>query len=337
VPDISAGEHPGLNTVTHMRDAVFFEGPTAGRKLNRFWILLGLAAVIATTGVVGDSTATVIGAMIVAPLMLPIQGTMLAVVLGDRRQVARSVGLVAAGATAAAGIGYLVGLLVVNPVIAETNSQVAARVHPRLIDLLAALATGVVGSVALVRKDISDTLPGVAIAISLVPPLTVVGLTLESGEPAQAAGALLLFLTNVAAILVTGTGIMAYYRVHHFTPQLGTESERRLNRRRALVMVAALMALILVPLTISTVKIARETGLEQDVGAAARDWANTVGWNFGSVTNDRGGLVVRLTGPLPLPDPAGFKALLVSRGVDVDDIRLDLIPTQSTDLGTLTP
>ena len=63
------------------------------------------------------------------------------------------------------------------------------RVSPRLIDLLAALATGAVGAFAMVRADVSDTLPGVAIAISLVPPLAVVGLSLESGAPEQALGA----------------------------------------------------------------------------------------------------------------------------------------------------
>ena len=86
-----------------------------------------------------------------------------------------------------------------------------------LIDLLAALGTGVVGSIALVRKDISDTLPGVAIAISLVPPLTVVGLTLESGSIAQSLGAVLLFLTNVVAIIGTGIVVMSVYGVNKLT------------------------------------------------------------------------------------------------------------------------
>ena len=78
---------------------------------------------------------------------------------------------------------------------------------------MAALATGVVGAFALVRADVSDTLPGVAIAISLVPPLAVVGLTLEAGAGSESAGALLLFLTNVGAILLSGLIVMALYRV----------------------------------------------------------------------------------------------------------------------------
>ena len=95
-------------------------------------------------------------------------------------------------------IGYLLGVLHANPVLAENNSQVAARVSPKLIDLIAALATGVVGAFALVRSDVSDTLPGVAIAISLVPPLAVVGLTLESGAPDEALGALLAVLDRLS-------------------------------------------------------------------------------------------------------------------------------------------
>jgi uncharacterized hydrophobic protein (TIGR00271 family) len=176
-----------LEDVPRMRAAVFFEGPEMRTRLSRFWLLLVLASCIAATGVVADSTATVIGAMIVAPLMTPILGIMLAVVLGDRDNLMRSIVLVVTGALVAIAVGFVVGLIALNPVLAETNGQVAARVTPRLIDLLAAFATGAVGSIALVRRDISDTLPGVAIAISLVPPLTVAGLALESGSAGQAA------------------------------------------------------------------------------------------------------------------------------------------------------
>ncbi|MEZ5143183.1 MAG: DUF389 domain-containing protein [Acidimicrobiales bacterium] len=195
-----------------MREQLFFEGPELKRRLSGFWLLLVLAAVIASAGVVADSTATVIGAMIVAPLMTPILGTVLAIVLADRANLLRCVALVVAGAAAVIAVGWVLGLLVDLPVVAATNGQVAGRVTPRLVDLVAALATGAVGSVALARDDISDTLPGVAIAISLVPPLAVVGLTLESGAGDQALGALLLFLTNVCAILGTGLVVMAVYR-----------------------------------------------------------------------------------------------------------------------------
>jgi hypothetical protein len=120
--------------------------------------------------------------------MIPIQGTMLAAVLGDRRNLRRSVGPVVAGGLSAIAIGWLLGDIVVGPVTAQTNAQVTARVKLRLVDLLAAPATGAVGSIALVRRDISDTLPGVASTISLVPPLTVVGLTLQTRQFSRAEG-----------------------------------------------------------------------------------------------------------------------------------------------------
>src|SRR5215216_2812568 len=116
------------NESEHMRDAVFFEGPEVRQRSSRFWILITLASIIAAAGVAADSTATVIGAMIVAPLMTPILGTMLSVVLADRTNLIRSLLHVGGGALVAVAIGWLVGLVVVNDVVAATNSQVAGRV-----------------------------------------------------------------------------------------------------------------------------------------------------------------------------------------------------------------
>ena len=92
--------------IEQMRDQVFFEGPERRRRLSRYWLLLLLSAVIAVAGVVSDSTATVIGAMIIAPLMTPILGTVLAVVLTDRANLRRCLLLLAAGAAAAGPARY---------------------------------------------------------------------------------------------------------------------------------------------------------------------------------------------------------------------------------------
>ena len=141
-----------------MREQLLFDGADASRKLSRFWTLLVLAAVIASAGVVADSTATVIGAMIVAPLMTPILGLVLSIVAADGRNALRSLALILAGAALVVIVGYLVAMLVPYDVVASNSSQVAGRIHPRLVDLAAALATGAVGSFALVRSDVSDTI-----------------------------------------------------------------------------------------------------------------------------------------------------------------------------------
>jgi hypothetical protein len=95
--------------LARMRDQLLFDGTGAARKLSRFWVLPVLAAVIASAGIVADSTATVIGAMIVAPLMTPILGTILAVVTGDRANLARAWRERRSGRPSVGGGGRLAG------------------------------------------------------------------------------------------------------------------------------------------------------------------------------------------------------------------------------------
>src|SRR5262245_10570380 len=188
---------------------LFFEGARRRPYLERFGVLLCLSVVIATMGFLGDSTATVIGAMIVAPLMTPIMATAAALVIGRLDRAAASALLVLAGVAAVVGLSWVAGLLYTGVIDFETNSQLAARIAPRTIDLVAALASGAAGAFCMSREDVADSLPGVAIAISLVPPLCVVGLALAVGEWGAASGALLLFVTNALAILLAGGGVLA--------------------------------------------------------------------------------------------------------------------------------
>jgi uncharacterized hydrophobic protein (TIGR00271 family) len=316
--------------LARMRDQLLFDGDEAGRKLSRFWVLLVLAAVIASAGIVADSTATVIGAMIVAPLMTPILGTILSVVTGDRANLARALGLVVAGAACVVVIGWLFGLLVPVDVVAETNSQVDGRVHPKLIDLIAALATGAVGSFALVRSDVSDTLPGVAIAISLVPPLAVVGLTLEAGATEESVGALLLFLTNVGAILLTGLIVMALYQVFELA---AAESERpRVSRRLAAVVVTGFVVVLSVPLGVSSVRISRDAVAGANVAPVARQWAEETGWRVTSVRSTRAGVEVVAAGELPAPDPQNLRRALDAASLGEVHVVVALVPSERVDL-----
>ncbi len=314
--------------LSRMRGELLFDGAERGRKLSRYWALLLLASVIATAGVMSDSTATVIGAMIVAPLMTPILGSVLSIVIGDVQNLARSLLLVLAGSLAVVLIAWAIGHLSPLPVVADTSTQVAGRVHPRLIDLLAAVATGAVGAFALVRRDVSDTLPGVAIAISLVPPLAVVGLTLESGRPHQAIGALLLFGTNVAAILLSGLVVMALYRVGR------TESRRpgHLGGRAATVVVAVVVVALAVPLATASRTITADELQRSDVAAVADRWAQPLGWEIIGVDSGAGGIVVHAIGPPPIPAPASLRVALDANGLRSVDVRLEMAPAERVDL-----
>ena len=313
----------GSGDVDRMVSRLFLDVGHRSRNLSAFWVLLFLSAVISTAGVVADSTATVIGAMIVAPLMTPILGTALAVVLADRRRIRSNVLLVFAGAASVIAIAFLLGLLVQGEVVASTNSQVASRVSPRLVDLIAALATGLVGAFALLRADVSDTLPGVAIAISLVPPLAVVGLTLESGAGEQALGALLLFGTNVAAIIATGTGLLLYANVRG-AARASAVPVGRLGTSTVVSVAVALVA-VAVPLGVGSWHVIQEQRLIAQAKPVAEKWADAQGWSLTEVSVRRGELQVSALGLPPAASDQALRDALDDAGLGDVEVSVTLV------------
>ena len=307
--------------LTRIQTEVFFKRKaftwpgraTERTDISRFWILLVLSAIIAAAGVANDSTATVIGAMIVAPLMTPILGLALAIVLADRTMLMRSVVLIFFGALIVIGIGFAFGTLDFLNATIEGNGQVTSRINPNLIDLIAAFATGLVGAFALVRRDISDTLPGVAIAISLVPPLVVSGLVLQSGQMQEAWGALLLFLTNVSAIVAMGVVTLAFYGIR----DLAQKSGARLSnvRKSSIVLLTAAVVVVGAFLYVGTERIARDHFIKAKATPIATEWAEERGWVISELKMDNGVLGIQALGPvapnpnealsnLPEPEPA---------------------------------
>jgi uncharacterized membrane protein len=211
--------------------------------------------------------------------MTPILGTMLAIALGDGRNLGFSLMLWLSGAGTAVFIGYLVGLCVESDsILSENNSQIAARVSPKLTDLVAAFATGAVGSIALVRSDVADTLPGVAISISLVPPLCVVGLTLSTGDGHDAAGAILLFFTNVAAILSVGVVVMLFYKV-----QKKADPAKMLRFHFSVLLIMGLLACVVTPLVFTAKQIHDQYDIERCLKKHATEWAEPQGWKVSIV------------------------------------------------------
>jgi uncharacterized hydrophobic protein (TIGR00271 family) len=287
-------------------------GPNTAAKISQFWILLTLAGIIATAGVAADSTATVIGAMIVAPLMTPILGIAFALVMVERHHLVRSLLSVLGGALLVISIAFLFSMVEPLGLFTEGNSQVSARTHPRLIDLIAALATGMVGAFALVRSDISDTLPGVAIAISLVPPLAVVGMTLQDGKILEALGALLLFATNVTAMIFTATMVLLLYKVRETASSAGYAVGRL--RGWSLAVVVGIMILIAIPLTYGTQKVFRDSFLSFTAAPLAEEWALANGWKVIDLKVQDAELLVTAFGPPPKLAPEKLREALDEAG-----------------------
>ena len=179
-----------------------------------FYLLLALASAIATFGLLTNSAATIIGAMIIAPLMNPIATLAYALSGLNPRLLTRALFTLLTGILLVILIAYttteFLGLKVVG-------SEILARTQPNSLDLGVAVAAGTAAALANTRRRIANALPGVAISVALVPPLTVVGIGLCLGELGTeiaaligvetniATGAFLLFVTNLLGIVFSGS------------------------------------------------------------------------------------------------------------------------------------
>lgn len=173
-----------------------------------YWLQVLFSAGIATLGLVLNSPAVIIGAMLISPLMGGILANGLAFAVGDLVLGTRAIVNLAVSCLAA----IVFAILIIAPIpFKELTPEIAARTQPNALDLFIALFSGALGSIATAKepKGVVTSIPGVAIAVALMPPLCVVGygigIRLSSdvvgiGGFQVARGGGLLFLTNLAAI-----------------------------------------------------------------------------------------------------------------------------------------
>lgn len=172
-----------------------------------FYTLVILSTTIAAYGLLSNSTAVVIGAMLVAPLMGPIFGIAFGLTTGDTELLGHAVAAELKGMALAIALGLLIGLVPNHP---DFGSEILGRTRPTVYDAIVALASGAAGAFALADKRVSPALPGVAIATAIVPPLATTGLCLSAGRLDWAGGAFLLFLTNLLAIELAAVALFTW-------------------------------------------------------------------------------------------------------------------------------
>lgn len=196
-------------------EAVYKDVADGSEPGARFYILVAVSTLIACFGLVANSTAVVIGAMLVAPLMTPIFGIAVGLIRADTHLFRNAVQAEIFGVIAAVAMAVIVGffLTFANPYPTVTP-EMLARTKPNLIDLLVAVLAGFAGSYALVDEKISPALPGVAIATAIVPPLANSGLCIAYGAYKGALGSFLLFLANFLSILLVASIIFARARLN---------------------------------------------------------------------------------------------------------------------------
>lgn len=220
-----------------------------------FFLLVVLSCSIATMGLITNSPAVIIGAMLVAPLMSPIIGLGLASIMGSARLAESALSALLRGAALAIFLSVL--MTVVNRqlpfvVLQELPEEVLARTHPSPIDLVIALAGGLAAAYAMTRPKISAALPGVAIATALMPPLCTIGIGLALGQFDVAGGATLLFITNAVTIAFAAAFI---FFLQGFVPQ---RKYRDQIIPRTLISSASLTLVLLIPLSFYSIKFFNE-------------------------------------------------------------------------------
>jgi uncharacterized hydrophobic protein (TIGR00271 family) len=288
---IDAGHDHG-NALDEVEDGLFVGIGARSAKLTQFWVLLGLASLIAAGGVVGDSTPAVIGAMIIAPLATPIYGVALASVVGSRRHLRDALLLLVSGIVVNILLGMLVALVTFERMPLDANPQITGRTAPTVLDLGIAVAVGVAGCFALVRRDIVNILAGVAIAISLVPVLAVVGITLGSGRWDLAWGALILFLTNAAAIIVAGVVVFTAAGYQRDAAARGARVGRR-----ATVLIAVFVVALVIPLALASVRTYRYESWVNATETAVEHWVAGTDWRVTGVHAAGDDIVANVIGP----------------------------------------
>jgi uncharacterized hydrophobic protein (TIGR00271 family) len=201
--------------------------------------------VIATFGLLENSSAVVIGAMLVSPLMQPIIGLAAALVGVDGRRQLVSLALIAMGALEAVVLAALIAWIVPTFRAVTITPEILLRTAPGIVDLGIACAAGAAGAFVTVHRKSAAALPGAAIAVALMPPLAALGILLERGNGHLAAGAFLLFVTNLFGIVLASSIVLS-------TSRLAARREVIWRSRLAVLVPLAAAALVLYPLVTHT-------------------------------------------------------------------------------------
>lgn len=260
-----------------------------------FYVLIILSSSLAFLGLLQNSSAVIIGAMLVAPLMSPILAMAHGIVRGDAREIRQAANSTLNGVILAITLPAFLSLLLLGlgqGLNLEATPEILARTQPALLDLLVAFISGLAAAYAISRAEVAAALPGVAIAAALVPPLAVVGYGLGTAQFLVMSGALLLFLTNLAAIVLAGTTMFLLLGMR---PPLRVERGER--TREALRWAMLGIVVVSIPLLISTVSGYRRASQQAKVESIVAGWwppgfAEVVHIGYGS---SRQGLQVALT------------------------------------------
>lgn len=304
--EVPSGRHERLNwnrwrvgvapdVLQRAENAVFFSGAQQLAFLRRFIILLTLSVLMVVLGLHAGSMAVVVAAMLIAPLMTPITGLTLALVRGRPQRQIETITLTAFATGYIFVVAWLASAILPRPAV--VNAVTLDFSDPRLSDMLIALLAGAVGVYVLVHTEASTALPGVAIGISLEPPIATAGIMMGTGRHDLVIGAFLMYLVNLAAIVSAGALVLI---LSGFLPI--TEFGSLPRRIRMGLLIAALsVAVLAFPLYRISSSIWEESEATMQVGHVVEDWTSGTDLELLAVDVDGSSIAIELTGTMRPP------------------------------------
>ncbi len=171
-------------------------------KLLNFYTLTSLAGAVASLGLLLDNIAIIIGAMVLSPLIIPLIGFSLAIIALDLKRLVKSALAIILGTAVTIFVAYLLGKLafLIEGVGVHITNEMFLRTEPNLFYFLVALFSGFAGAFSYAKPKVLESLTGIAIAVAVVPPLAVSGLSFALNQNSLAYDSFLLFLFNLAGI-----------------------------------------------------------------------------------------------------------------------------------------
>ena len=218
-----------------------------------YWLEVTLSAIVATLGLLQNSAAIIIGAMLIAPLLRPIQAMAFGIALGRMNIFWKASKMLILSIIVAILIGHFVSYH--SPIVLE-NSEILARTNPNIFDLIVAGASAMVAFLSLGYKKLLESVAGVAMATALMPPLVVAGIEMTLGSFDKAFGSFLLFITNLVAILLVGALMFFLYG---FNPH----KDQSTNTLKRVSIIFSVVLLLFIPLISSLKQIEAQQDLQQ--------------------------------------------------------------------------
>lgn len=232
-----------------------------------YWSQMLLSALIATLWLLINATPVVIGAMLIAPIMRPIQWVSFAIATWNRKLFTSSLTLLISSILASVALAVVVTWLIP---LTEVTNEIASRTQPTLVDLWIAFASWLVAFLALWYKKMAAGLAWVAMAASLVPPLGVIGIGIAFGSRTIWRWSTLLFMTNLVAIIIGG--IIIFY-IFWFYPNQKSDLKRSVMN---IWFVIWMLVLLWIPLTTSLINITKNISSEKTVHSITNRFLNDI-------------------------------------------------------------